>query len=167
LKIHPEGALMLTSSYLRRLIAAGHAVIALACLMLLTTSSLWAQLQNISNMVQTPAPGSGHDYIKLLSETVSPSNGQVSIRINVPMPPGRGISIPFGFAYDSGSVMEVQEVKGAGYGAAPVSGRAQWNLNRSWLSQGGWSYTVPMVTAVPGSRPTTYQQGTVCDFISN
>ena len=32
----------------------------------------------------------GHDYIKMLSETVNLANGSLSIRIQAPMPKGRG-----------------------------------------------------------------------------
>jgi hypothetical protein len=40
----------------------------------------------------------------MLSETVNPANGSLSLRIQIRMPKGRGITFPFGFAYDSNSV---------------------------------------------------------------
>jgi hypothetical protein len=61
-----------------------------------------AQITNVTNDQATPIPGAGHDYIKMLSETVQPSNGQLSIRIDVPTLPGRGITIPFAYLYNSG-----------------------------------------------------------------
>jgi hypothetical protein len=57
----------------------------------------------------TPVPGAGHDYIHLLSETVDPSSGNVSVRITLPTPPGRGLTIPFSIAYDSGSVHRLDD----------------------------------------------------------
>jgi len=35
------------------------------------------QITNNSNDQATPIPGVGHDYLKMLSETVSPASGQV------------------------------------------------------------------------------------------
>jgi hypothetical protein len=52
----------------------------------LTVVSARAQITNVTNDQSTPIPGAGHDYIHLLSETVNPSNGSVSIRIQPPMP---------------------------------------------------------------------------------
>lgn len=71
---------------------------------LLSTSHVHAQVTNVDNTTCTPIPGVGHDYIHLLSETVNPANGSVSLRIQVPMPKGRGITIPFSFGYDSNGV---------------------------------------------------------------
>lgn len=60
-----------------------------------------AQVANVDDTTSTPIEGAGHDYIHQLSETVNPANGSMSLRIQVPMPKGRGITIPFGYAYDS------------------------------------------------------------------
>jgi hypothetical protein len=62
----------------------------------------------VNNDTRTPVPGSGHDYIKMLSETVDPSNGSLSVRISTPVPPSRGITIPFSFDYSSGAVQQAQ-----------------------------------------------------------
>jgi len=35
------------------------------------------QVSNVTNMTSTPIPGSGHDYIQMLNETVNPANGSV------------------------------------------------------------------------------------------
>jgi RHS repeat-associated protein len=65
-----------------------------------------AQEINISNIniVNTPVPGSGHDYLKMLNETVNPASGALSIRIEAPVPHQRGeVNFPFYiFGYDSG-----------------------------------------------------------------
>ncbi len=54
----------------------------------------------------TPMPG-GHDYIHLAAETVNPSNGSVTIKINYPMPKGRGITLPFAATYNSAGLYRV------------------------------------------------------------
>jgi hypothetical protein len=71
------------------------------CLLLFSACLSSAQILNVTDSTSTPIPGVGHDYIKMLSETVNPANGSVSLRIGVPMPTGRKLAIPFSFAYDS------------------------------------------------------------------
>src|SRR5207245_11441046 len=71
--------------------------IASALLLALVAASLaWGQITTVNDMTSVPVPGSWHDYIHLLNETINPANGSCSVRIQVPMPAGRGISIPFG-----------------------------------------------------------------------
>src|ERR1700728_947538 len=113
------------------------------------TSLAQCQILNVGDDTSTPIPGAGHDYIKMLSETVNPANGSVSIRIQTPTPPGRGISLPFSFAYDS---------NGAQHLASTGTGLSEWWDNYAYLSQGGWSYSMPMlsnvrVTASIGGQP--------------
>ena len=63
-----------------------------------------AQIPSVTDVTAPPTPGVGHDYIQDNVETVNPANGSLSIRIGVPLPPSRGVNIPFNFACDSGSV---------------------------------------------------------------
>ena len=95
------------------------------------------QILSVGDDTSTPIPGAGHDYIKMLSETVNPANGSVSIRIQTPTPTGRGISLPFSFAYDS---------NGAQHLTSNGKGAAEWWDNSSYLAQGGWSYSIPMLS---------------------
>ena len=88
------------------------------------------QITSIGDDTSVPIQGVGHDYIKMLDETVNPANGSVSLRIQVPVPTGRGITIPFGFNYDTNGVNHLVQT-------AP--GQAMWQSNTSYLSQGGWS----------------------------
>src|SRR5215469_14963338 len=74
--------------------------VTLSILAALTCSCISSFAQTIIpsniNIVNTPQPGTGHDYIKLLSETVSPVNGSLSIRIGAPTSPQRGdVNFPF------------------------------------------------------------------------
>ncbi len=95
----------------------------------------------VNNDTRTPVPGSGHDYLNMLSETVDPSNGSLSVHISTPVPPGRGITIPFSFDYSSGAVQQAQGSNGAGAWAQPVTfGVALTSL--------GWSYRIPALSAV-------------------
>jgi RHS repeat-associated protein len=57
----------------------------------------------------TPQPGSGHDYVHLLSETVSPANGSVDVKINFGAPPSRGFTLPAASVYDTGSVFSLTQ----------------------------------------------------------
>src|ERR1019366_2835845 len=59
----------------------------------------FAQIANVDDTTSTPIEGAGHDHIHLLSETVNPANGSVSLRIELPTPKGRGIGLPFAVAY--------------------------------------------------------------------
>src|SRR5262249_17851549 len=52
------------------------------------------QVVGLTDQTATPSPGAGHDYIHMLNETVIPASGSVSIRIEVPTPPGRKMSLP-------------------------------------------------------------------------
>jgi len=88
-----------------------------------------AQVPPNSDTTSVPIPGAGHDYITGPVETVNPANGSISIRIPVIMAPGRGLSIPFSFTYDSN-------------GANVLSGTAN---NLGW-SGAGWSGTHPVMT---------------------
>src|SRR5260370_17513228 len=69
-----------------------------------------AQVANVGDDTSAPIPGVGHDYIKMLSETVVPSNGSASLRIGVPIPKGRGLTLPFAFAYETNPVHHLAAV---------------------------------------------------------
>ena len=49
----------------------------LACLLLIANPGAHAQapagITNVDDVTSTPIPGAGHDYIKILSETVNPA----------------------------------------------------------------------------------------------
>lgn len=115
------------------------------CLSLVSSSFAWSQINNVTNDQATPTAGAGHDYLKMVNETVNPANGSVSLRIAVPTPKGRGLTIPFAFAYDSGA------------GHVLTSYQPDWGVwtsSTNFITQGGWTYAVPMLSAVQGSRPS-------------
>ena len=58
----------------------------------------------VNGSTARPVPGTGHDYIQMLSETINPADGSLSIRINVPGPKGRGVTPAFSFTYNSNGI---------------------------------------------------------------
>ena len=116
-------------------------------LLLLAASGLWfglcvslhGQIMDAFGAHAVPRPDIGHDYINLLNETVSPANGSVNISINIPLPPGRGLTLPFSLSYNSGSVMTYHDSGKGNVGLDPdqgVGGR----------SHQGWEYSIPLLT---------------------
>jgi hypothetical protein len=130
------------------------------CSFLLFSGIARGQITNVTNDQSTPIPGAGHDYIKMFNETVDPANGSVSIRIGVPAPPGRRLTLPFAFAYDSNGVHHPI--------SWPNTGSVLWATNSTFLSQGGWSYAVPLLTMVGESWPFTHGSYNVaCAFLTD
>ncbi|MGB6625302.1 MAG: hypothetical protein WBE43_10995, partial [Candidatus Acidiferrales bacterium] len=109
-------------------------------IILFMVPACWAQLPQAGDTTSPPTPGVGHDYIHAPAETVNPANGSVSVRIPVRIAAGRELMVPFNFAYDS---------SGAFYYGLPPGGVGQPALRATTgvpFSQGGWSYTLPMMT---------------------
>jgi RHS repeat-associated protein len=105
-----------------------------------------AQITNVTNATSTPIPGAGHDYIKMLSETTDPANGTVSIRLGVPIPPGRGMTLPFSFSYDSNGVWVGSGGKWTNFGYGYLDGVPDLNQQQDPPTVGtGWSYAVPII----------------------
>jgi hypothetical protein len=101
-------------------------------------SSAIGQIPQASDTTSTPAAGA-HDYLGSPVETVNPANGSTSIRIPVRMAPGRQLTIPFSFAYDSNGAFYV----GPGStGGVPKYETIPTSIN----SQGGWSYSFPVLS---------------------
>jgi hypothetical protein len=101
-----------------------------------------AQIPPSSSTTSTPVPGAGHDYLGEIAETVNPATGSTSIRISATMPPGRGLTLPFSFAYDSNGVNYVASI------GTPQYGGSAWQLPSSTIvSTGGWSESAPVVSA--------------------
>ncbi len=96
----------------------------------LLTFYVSAQVPNVDNFTSTPIPGAGHDYIHLPSETVNPANGSLSIRIEIPLPSGRGLSQPFFLSYDSDGLHYLASTGGLG-------GSPTWYTDDGYLSKGG------------------------------
>ncbi len=101
----------------------------------------YSQVANMDDTTIPPTPGMGHDYIKMLGETVNPANGSVSLRIDLPIPKGRGVDVPFAILYSSSGVQHViPNPNGGGF----------WGTDTGQASGSGWSVSVPTLTSVQG-----------------
>ena len=126
---------------------------------LLLAPAVQAQIPSASNTTSTPVPGAGHDYIHGPVETVNPANGSISIRIPVIVPPGRGSTLPFSFAYDS---------NGVAYIGKNTSGQFGWQVTDSWITKGGWSNTAPVLSLTEADYTVTgYNTDQTCGYLSN
>ena len=114
-----------------------------------------AQTVNLGDDVARPIPGAGHDYVKGLSETVNPTNGNLTIKIDLPVPKGRGLTLPFAITYNSGEVHRfVSMLPGCGgivgssssCSSAPPPAR----VNNGWSDSFPYAtYSLPIVTIPP------------------
>jgi len=95
--------------------------------------SAFGQITTVTADQAPPVQGAGHDYIRLMNETVSPAAGAVNIQIDALVPNGREIGVPFAFAYDSNSARHF------------VDGSPVIHDNGGYLAQGGWRYVVPQL----------------------
>lgn len=93
---------------------------------------------SVNNNESTPMPGVGHDYVHFLSETVDPRNGSLSVQIQFPVPPSRGVSIPFSINYDSNGIFHML--------ATNPPGGVYAATDKAYLSENGWSYSAPLLS---------------------
>ena len=129
---------------------------------LLAGTGTFAQITGVSNDQATPIPGVGHDYVKMLSETVQPSNGQLSIRVDVPTRPGRGITLPFAYLYNSAGVHHV---------VFTGNGHFEWVSDTADSQGQGWTTSSPTLSAIEHNYTTTHVgppfYTTSCIYFSN
>lgn len=117
-----------------------------------------AQITNVNDATSTPTPGVGHDYIKMLNETVNPANGSVSLRVEAPVPKGRGPTMPFSFDYDSnGALTPVIANKEPNYGDPIMQ-----NYYDSF-SLDGWYYGLPRINFINLVMSQRTQGAPECD----
>lgn len=145
--------LILPESYMSVRVGVCLRTFTLACLVSFFGLSAQAQIANVTGSTITPTPGTGHDYIGMLNETVDPASGNLSLRFNIPVPRGRGLTIPFAFTYDSnGSFPQPKQ-------GAP--GVLEWSSSKG-VFPGAWSNTLPQLSAsllqyaAPGNYPPVY-----------
>jgi RHS repeat-associated protein len=108
-------------------------------------SSGSAQTMELTSDISRPIPNAGHDYVKGLNETVNPANGSLSIKITLPTPASRGLSLPFSLIYNSGIVHHtaLEFYNGGDIISLQMDGAAvppDRSIN-------GWSDTIPYATA--------------------
>jgi RHS repeat-associated protein len=136
-------------------------------LVLFGSSLALAQVVTPTDTIAPPVPGVGHDYINMLNETVNPENGGVSLRIQVPVPPGRKLTVPFSFNYDSTETLFFLGDWHVGFGLMASS-------NMEPFASGAWSYGLPRLNnftqtiTVPGPTGGASPDGsTLCGVTSN
>src|SRR3984885_9448082 len=110
-------------------------------LALLSSPAANAQSLTVGDDTSTPVEGVGHDYIHFLSETVNPANGSVNLKIQLPVPQGRGITLPFSYSYNSDAVYHL-------YAAPPWS--PTWDAV-SPQTVDGWRIGFPTLNATGGT----------------
>jgi YD repeat-containing protein len=101
--------------------------------------------QVVQYATATPTYEVGHDYIQNLAETVDPGNGQLSVRIKIPTPKGRGIDVPFGLNYDSAGLTQLAVNQTSNISAGVTSPPDGWTSNiLGSATSGGWVEAYPM-----------------------
>src|SRR5258708_4939521 len=127
--------------------------LAVSLVSVLIVSTASGQITNVTGDQAPPVEGAGHDYIQMLNETVNPATGFVSLRVSVPAPPGRGLTIPFAFGYNSNAALHF----------TPNS----WKNNSGYVGQQGWSYLLPQLNWGENAITNVNAQGqvtSVCIF---
>jgi RHS repeat-associated protein len=116
-----------------------------------------AQITNVADDTIPPIPGVGHDYIHMLSETVNPANGTVSLKINLPTPKSRGISLPFSLTYNSGAALHFAAwaPDQAGFAEQVTPPTGGWGTSLPYLSFSQTQYSFPYGDGLPGSPGET------------
>jgi hypothetical protein len=102
-------------------------------LFLVCGTSAYPQITRPTADQAPPVAGTGHNYIGLQNERLNPASGAINLRIDIPVPPARGLTVPFAFSYDSNAAQHL------------VGGLGLID-NASYLAQGGWSYVIPMLS---------------------
>jgi RHS repeat-associated protein len=110
-----------------------------------------AQMVNLGDDLSRPIPGVGHDYIHMLNETVDPASGNLSFKIGLPVPKGRGLTIPLAITYNSGEVYRLCPTPG-------LDGMATQGPNAAcgsgtYRTFNGWSDTFPTATMSAAMAP--------------
>jgi RHS repeat-associated protein len=113
--------------------------------------------QTVQNSPGTPTPGVGHDYTQLLGETVDLSSGALSLRIGMPVPPGRKLALPFAFVYNSKPFTLAKN----------ASGTYIWTAPQAAYSSGTWSYSLPQLKTHLLSFADPLHPGNTCYGTTN
>lgn len=123
-----------------------------------TITSPALQLTAPSDTIASPVPGVGHDYIKMLAETVNPENGAVNLNISIPTPPGRGLNFPFSIQYNSNQALFLTpSFQNLNFGLQWFNGIGEFN-------QGAWSYGVPLLSRKPYVFNVTWNASNISGY---
>lgn len=107
---------------------------------------------SVGNQTEMPVPGAGHDYQRLLGETVNFGTGSVSFKISFPVPKSRGLTMPYNWTYNSASANPLNMIAGPqpysswdNYGVQSQLTVDGWNTKDGipWASVSVWNFTPP------------------------
>src|ERR1700721_4629023 len=104
---------------------------------------------NIINNPSIPIPGAGHNLIPGLNDSVNPADGTVNISIQIPIPAGRGLTMPFAIQYSSSNSAHMT---GTSTSISSVENYA-YTSNNGFLRTAGWHYSLPTFSFALGSEP--------------
>ena len=124
-------------------------LLALSLVVFVLARPAHSQVLSIDDTTTPQTPGVGHDYIKMIGESVNPANGSVSLRIDLPTPKGRGLNVPFAISYSSSGIEHV---------VGEINGGGGWGTDTGIAGGSGWSYSIPTLAAVQGIS-TDYHPG--------
>ncbi len=131
-----------------------------ACFLLLIAAPFsFSQITNITDDQTTPIAGAGHNYIQSGNEIVNPANGSVSFRFDAGVPKGRGLTVPFIFAYDTNGALHATPLN-------PSPQQATWTSNNGF-GWGGWSFTVPFLSWSSRNVTDPHNPSNVCNYVTD
>lgn len=120
---------------------------------LLASSVALGQYVPLGDDVSRPIPGVGHNYVTGLTDTVSPANGSLHVKIDLSGPPGRGFTLPFALTYDSGEPFHATSLlPGEGYYGSPTGMNGDFATDYAQQA-GGWGNTLPYVSVAGYNVP--------------
>lgn len=139
--------------------------IVVAALFIFMRPLLSQEITNVNSLTVRPTPGSGAGYIHGLNEIENPANGSVSLRMNVPLPKGRGITLPFSIVFDTIGKYNITD-GGSGTGRADFTGPGPELFERMAgpYTGLGFRYTMPFIIALGPFNFTDPDLGRECYF---
>jgi RHS repeat-associated protein len=119
----------------------------------LTTTTLNAQMSDPDTAARQPSPGDGHEYHGLEDQIVNPADGSLSFAFQFPVPPSRGFTFPLGIKYSSAAAVSPRVDGSIVSLHTPVSDP---------LTIAGWGFDEPHLsfqtfTYATGEQPTGTQ----------
>jgi len=131
----------------------GRVVGLFATLVFVFTAVAFTQVTQLSDGTAPPVHGVGHNYEGMLNETVNPSTGGLTVHIDIPVAPGRKLTVPLGFEYNSGQAWFLARRSQYAPSCVDINGQCPhpqgYAVNSAAtgiLTWGGWSTTFPQST---------------------
>jgi hypothetical protein len=130
--------------------------------------TLHAQVPDLTTEMATPIPGVGHHYLglqsDLLTETVNPTTGSVSVHISLPIATARGLTLPVDLMYNSSGINQL---------GGPTGNAVLWRMDDGYYDGVGWTYSLPILTVAYNEAHIVSGDGTgggtsyTCPYLTN